>query len=475
VLGLGLLGTGARILSIDRLYRSKTTITYEHGVLAGEPDPPRDVGQRLAEMLTSRERLQRLIEEMHLYPTVVTERGLTDAVDEMRSDVHLSVRGATTFDVSYDADDGDRARAVLKRLVDSVIDEDTQRRQHEVETARRTLDAERHQAEQDLETKEARLAAFSVEHPRLAAKSGVPADEPNRGSEGAAEVASLELRSAELGAMLARSSGRPGPVSAASSAEPAVAAAPPAADPAVVAARAEVAADLLVAERDLDEKQTRLPYQHPDVTTALRRVDEARAALRRADEAVAASAAAASAPAAAKAVGGEKLASVRRAMASVQSRIATLKAQNKPSRQSDKPVETTEEQTAASDTAGTRLALDVSEARERRRQLEGRLFRAQLLSTLGAAGQGGGLVVSGQSYRPSRPIAAPRFKVGLVGASMSALLALLALMVAGRLDGRLYEPGDVARALGRDVVVVSLQLGVKLAGRQPVRITNTGA
>jgi hypothetical protein len=478
VLAVGLLATGAAVRSTKHLYRSEGIVRYERGVLEGEPDPPADIGPPLAEMLTSPARLQRLIEEMRLYPEVVAGRGLPAAIDEMRADIKLAVRPGGSFGVSYDADDRDRARAVLRRLLNGVADDDAQRRQHDAETARQTLDRERQRAEEDLVAKEARLAAFSAEHPRAAAKSAVPANDRTRSADGAAEVASLELRAAELAALLARSGGRPAAGGSTGPQANMDAEGPPPADPAVLAARADIAANLLVAERDLDDKQTRLHYKHPDVAAALQRVAEARAALRKADAAVAASTVAVAAPPVpAKAVSGEKLASLQRALVTLRSRIAALRARDKSSPPRGEPAEAAEQistSTSAADTDGTRLARDVSEARERRRQLEAKLFQAQLLSTLGAAGQGGGLVVSQPPTQPARPIAGPRLKVGLGGASISVLLALLALMVAGRLDGRVYGPSDVARSLGRDVVVVIPKLGIKLVGRELVRITNAG-
>jgi hypothetical protein len=469
VLALGLLVTGAAVRATRPFYRSESIVGYERGVLEGEPDPPRDIGPRLAEMLTAPARLQRLIEEMHLYPEVVAGRGLPAAIDEMRGDIKLAVRPGGSFGVSYQADDRARAREVLRRLVNGVVDDDTQRRQHEAEAARQTLDRERRQAEQELGAKEARLAAFSAEHPRAAPRSAAPTEDRTRGADGAVEIALLELRAAELAALLARSNGH--------RAAGAAAEGPPAADPAVLAARADIAANLLVAERDLDDKQTRLHYKHPDVAAALRRVAEARAALRKADAAVAASmAAAATPPGPAKAVGGEKLASLQRALATVRSRIAALQARDESSHPRARRADAAEQTSPlAAATEGTRLAQDVSEARERRRQVEAKLFQAQLLSTLGAAGQGGGLIVSQPPTQPGRPMAGPRLKVGLCGVSLSALLALLALMVAGRLDGRVYGPGDVARTLGRDVVVVIPKLGIRLVSRELVRITNAGA
>jgi len=134
VFGLGLLGTGARLLSIKPRYRSEATVVYEPGPMQAEAEPTEDLGQLLRQMLTSGPRLQRLIEEMHLYPTVVGGKGLPGAVEVMRGDVKMAVREGPTFGVSYDADDRDRARAVLTRLLSGVVDDDARRRQHQVET-----------------------------------------------------------------------------------------------------------------------------------------------------------------------------------------------------------------------------------------------------------------------------------------------------------------------------------------------------
>jgi hypothetical protein len=65
--------------------------------------------------------------------------------------------------------------------------------------------------------------------------------------------------------------------------------------------------------------------------------------------------------------------------------------------------------------------------------------------------------------------------VALAGTAISALLGLLALTLAGRFDGRLHDAGDVARAIGADVVVVIPKLGVNLAGRPPVGAKDSGA
>jgi len=456
---LGLIATGARVIATQRLYRAEALVIYEPGVLPPETDAPREAGPHLTQMLTARPRLEALIEEMRLYPALVSRRGLGAGADEMRDDVRVAARDGTSFAVSYDAADPEQARAVLTRLVNGVVDDDTERRQQQAEAARQALDLERQKAEADLAVKQARLSDFSAKHP--AAKSAPATNDRDRGADSAAEAAALELRAAELEAMLAHPAAR----EAAPALDPAVVAgATRRADPAVVAARAKIAEQLLADERELDEKQTRLPGQHPEIKAALRRVSDARAALRKADAAVAASAAALATPGAVARPGaGEQTASLRRALSAVRARIAALRAPHRPSPAASPAGPATGLSDAdAALVAG--LSRDLSAAREHRRQVEGQLFQAQLLSTLGAAGQGGGFLVSAQPHGPIKPVAGRRLKVGLVGGALSLVLALFAFLLAGRLDGHLHDPTDIARILGPKVVVVVPKLGIKLAG-----------
>ncbi len=460
---LGLAATGARVIATQRLYRAEALVIYEPDVLPSEADAPREAGPHLAEMLTARPRLEALIEEMRLYPALVGRRGLGAGADEMRDDIRVAARDGTSFAVSYDAADPEQAKAVLSRLVNGVVDGDTERRQQQAEAARQALDLERQKAEADLAVKQARLSDFSAKHP--AAKSTPATNDRDRGADSAAEATSLELRAAELESMLAHPAAR----EAAPALDPAVVAgATHRADPAVVAARAKIAEQLLADERDLDEKQTRLPGQHPEIKAALRRVSDARAALRKADAAVAASAAAAATPGGVRQTGRRRADSLAAAgaLAAVRARIAALRAPHRPS--------------PAASPAGP------GHRPVRRRRRDGRRTVPRSLGGARAPPPGRGPVVPGAAALDagrggtgrrlpgfgaalldrSRPIPGRRLKVGLVGGSLSLLLGLFAFLLAGRLDGRLHDPIDIARILGPKVVVVVPKLGIKLAGRQ---------
>src|SRR3954447_9817840 len=70
-LALGLAVTAVWALSTSRLYRSEAVLLFERGVQsgvnAGDADSARQVSARLSDMLTSRQRLESAIKELHLY------------------------------------------------------------------------------------------------------------------------------------------------------------------------------------------------------------------------------------------------------------------------------------------------------------------------------------------------------------------------------------------------------------------------
>jgi uncharacterized protein involved in exopolysaccharide biosynthesis len=117
VVGLGI--TAVVILSAKRSYHSETVIMYDRGVRAGAlvggaelSDSPRQVLVRVQDMLVSRHRLRKAIEEFTLYPEIVAQHGYVDAVDEMRKQLKFSAHDGYTFRLSYDSESREQAQNV---------------------------------------------------------------------------------------------------------------------------------------------------------------------------------------------------------------------------------------------------------------------------------------------------------------------------------------------------------------------------
>src|SRR5215510_2308198 len=83
---IGLGATAVWVLSTKRLYRSEAVVVFERGVQAGalgrDAESSRAIATRLTDMMTSRQRLDRLIKEMNLYRDVLDRRSLVEAIDE---------------------------------------------------------------------------------------------------------------------------------------------------------------------------------------------------------------------------------------------------------------------------------------------------------------------------------------------------------------------------------------------------------
>jgi hypothetical protein len=455
-LAVGLAATAVWALSTKRLYRSESVLLYERGVqsasmgAAAEGDSPRQVGLRLKDTLTARPRLESAIKEMKLYPSVVEQHSVVDAIDEMRTHITLGVGDGYAYRVAYDAESRELAQKVLDRLVRTAVEDDGQRRIKEAEEAKRFLDTERKHADEDLRTKEGALGAFLAQHPQLAAETGssgataggmIRAADRDRAPANQGEVAALEMQAAQLEDALIAAGQKP----SAGPGEPLI-------DPNLAAARQRAQTELQSAQRDLADKEARFTNEHPDVKAALRRVGVAEAVLRRAEAAAAAPrpmAPVAVTPTPVSEEGTGRAAALRRALAAVRAQIGSVRSRATP--RAEVPREA--HSMVAIDTEWTRLTRETAEARERQSLLEGKQFQAHLMATLVGGGQAGRLVVADPAFRPTRPIAGGRFKIALVGGFASVLMGLLSVLGMAAFDDRLYAARDVERIMGNSIVV----------------------
>jgi hypothetical protein len=465
VLAIGLAATAIWALSTSRLYRSEAVILYERGVQSATgpqgdaADAPRLIGTKLHDMVMSRQRLEAVIKDMRLYPSIVEQRSIVDAIDEMRKHLTVTGREGYTFRVSFDADRREVAQQGLDRLTKSVVDDDARQRMRDAQATKVFLDSERKHADEDMRAKESAMSTFLTLHPQLAPETGTgaastgavirAATRDQAPASSGAEVASLELQAASLEGELAAAGMRPG---AGPSEAPL--------DPMLAGMRSRAYTELQTAQRDLAEKQNRYTNEHPDVKAALRRVTDATAAVRRADEAAAAPRSAThegATPEVSMDPEGGRIGALRRALAAVRAQIGAVRGRSAP--RAEIPQGSTS--VVAIDTEWTRLARQVSEARDRQTQLEAKQFQAELLATLAAGGQGGRLVVVDPPFRPLRPIAGGRLKIALLGGVASLLLSILGIGLLAAFDDRLYSARDIERIVNDGIVVVVPRLTAK--------------
>jgi hypothetical protein len=399
-------------------------------------------------MVLSRQRLDGLVREMSLYPKTVDKKGMIEAVEELRRHLNVVNREGYAFRVSYDGESRDLAKAVLDKVLGSVLAEDNQRRTKEVTEAKRFLDGERAAIDEDLRTKEAALAAFLAKHPQLASEAGgvaaagglIRAADRDRMGVSGSEIASLEMQAAQLEESIAAAAAgrRPNALGE------------PVADPQLIAAHTRAQTELHAAQRELTDKQAALTNEHPDVKQALRRLAHAEAEERRAAAAMAAwRPTPAATPGGGHTAGPDPTAALRRSLSAVKQQLALARSRSAPRTEAPKTVTAS----VAIDTDFTRLNREVAEARERQSQIEAKQFHAQLAATLASEGQGGRLVIVDPPFKPMKPVAGGHFKVALVGAVMSLLFALLVMGIFAAFDDRLYAARDIQGMLGDGIVV----------------------
>lgn len=464
--GVGLVATAIWVLSTQRLYRSEALVMYDRGAQASalgrDAESPRVMAARLTDMVLSRNRISSLIKELNLYPKLVEKRGQVEAIEEMRKRLRVMNSEGYTYRISYDGQAREVAKVVLERLLDSVIKEDVQRRLSEADEAKQFLDAARKQADEDVKQKESALAAFLAKHPQLAAENAGGAvtggllRAERASSASGSEIASLELQAAQIEADIIAATGR----------RPSARSGPTAVlDPSLTAAKIRAETELHAAQADLADKQIRLTNEHPDMKRALRRVADAEAGFRRAEAAIAAwrppAPSADDTPNPEGEALNARVTALRHALSAVRSQISAARGRSIPRPEGQRTVSSV----VAIDTEWTRLNREVSEARERQTQLEGKQFQAQLAATLAAGGQGGRFVMVDPPFKPLRPVAGERFKVGLVGLFGSLLLGFAVIGVIAAFDDRLYGARDVEAVLEQGIVVVIPKGRAKLTAK----------
>jgi uncharacterized protein involved in exopolysaccharide biosynthesis len=189
---LGALGAAATVFALKRTqqgYRSETVILYRAGVGQGDAVDPRRTGARLQDMIMSRERLQRVVEEFRLFP----DNTPMQAIDLVRQKVTFKVRDGSTFTISFAANSPELARDVTKRLADSLIQDSARQRAEEANKTKRFFETEQRRLEKEQTGREEALSQFVKEHPEV-----MVGPEEQQGAVAAGETFALEMQLAGL-------------------------------------------------------------------------------------------------------------------------------------------------------------------------------------------------------------------------------------------------------------------------------------
>ena len=114
--------------------------------------------------LMARPVLQKAIEEMNLYPDIVSEKGMESAVAQMRKDLQVRVEGETAFEITYANRDPQVAAQVANRLPTIFSEETLKLRQAQAARATDLFNEEMVNMGKAVSTWERKIAQFKVDH-----------------------------------------------------------------------------------------------------------------------------------------------------------------------------------------------------------------------------------------------------------------------------------------------------------------------
>ncbi|NTX40626.1 chain-length determining protein [Myxococcus sp. CA033] len=114
--------------------------------------------------LMARPVLQKAIEEMNLYPDIVSEKGMETAVAQMRKDLQVRVEGETAFEITYTNRDPQVASQVANRLPTIFSEETLKLRQAQAARATDLFTEEMGSMGKAVSNWERKISQFKVDH-----------------------------------------------------------------------------------------------------------------------------------------------------------------------------------------------------------------------------------------------------------------------------------------------------------------------
>ncbi|MGZ3456914.1 MAG: GumC family protein, partial [Archangium sp.] len=114
--------------------------------------------------LMSRPVLQKAIEELNLYPELVSEKGMDAAINRMRKDITVRVEGESAYELTYVHTDPQVAARVANRLPELFAEQALKMRQEQAARATKLFEDEVGELSKSVTAWERKIAQFKVDH-----------------------------------------------------------------------------------------------------------------------------------------------------------------------------------------------------------------------------------------------------------------------------------------------------------------------
>jgi protein tyrosine kinase modulator len=407
----------AAALLLPKRYVSGTLILVERESAPESVVPkvtPEDRSKSLLtirQQLLSRTHLETILKELDPYPADMRREPLSTVVEELRTAIHLTVKGNDAFTIEYQHRDPRMAMRVTDRLAALFIADSNRTQEEQATAAYQFLDSELQRARQELEAKERALRDYKEKH------IGVL---PEQTAASLALMQRLQQEQQAVSTALQAALDRQSTL--------AIARAP--------APESTLGAQLAAEEADLAALRARYTEEHPDVRAARARVERTRRQLADAE-------AAGPTPAApADPLGPDHLevASLRERSRAIDKRIAELQAQVDEAPRSEQDLAT--------------LTRDFDKLNENYASLLSKKMDAQMARKLEQRWKGERFRVLDPAYLPDRPSFPNVPLFALAGLVAGAILGVGAAFVIEDFDHTVKRADELAALLPYPVVGV---------------------
>lgn len=433
-----------------RIYKSETVVQYQETIKStdltggeGSGENARRIGARLKEMLLARASLEPIVKDLPRYAQLAERRGMQDAVDEFRQHISFKAREGDTFEIGFEGLSPQEVQDVTRRLGDRIVQEAASRRAEQGKATKDYLEAQSDQNKAKLRVADGNLSAFLTLHPEF-----IPLTLPGGGSK----------------------SVMPGGVS------PAIAVAPPGTkDPVLFQMEAEAASiqrqlragkgethtpvapppvaeseAVQAARKDLADKRAQFTDQHPDVVAARRRLavameaDTKRAPPPPPPPTTTGKLSDAERDALELRLGGlRRSIAARRAGGTPPPAPVTSGSASTSGSAVAIPTGAPGSAAVAAEVEFRRLQREVEYLKDAQRQLDDKLFKADLNAGANTSDKNIQVSILDAAYLPAHPISKPRSTALATFLAAGLILAFVVALVSARLDDRIYQRADL--------------------------------
>lgn len=158
------------VMGMPSVYEATSVVRYDAQIPDGEM-VRRTVGELLeGRLLTVRQQLlgrpvlQKVIEDLKLYPEIVSEQGMDAAVATLRKDIDVKIEGEHAFELTVRAGSAETAAAIANRLPEVFAEENVRVRKEQALRATQVFNEEIDALKKANADWERRIAQFKVDH-----------------------------------------------------------------------------------------------------------------------------------------------------------------------------------------------------------------------------------------------------------------------------------------------------------------------